>query len=198
MKIYSIVTASLLSLSLLSTYSNAQDQQHSVGIVAGVASGEYKNSTQDGDGFAQAYLFYNYQALEHFSVELAYNTAAELDNWQCEEKHNDSWTCNENNKIMFALLANEFELNGFVVAIKGHAPISQRNSLYAKLGAQYYDYEFSRNNNHLEGENGIGVLFEAGWQYQWDMGIGMNVGLRYQDMGDLTLKSQNVGISYTF
>jgi hypothetical protein len=70
--------------------------------------------------------------------------------------------------------------------------------LYAKLGAQYYDYEFSRNGNHLEGEDGIGVLFEAGWQYQWDMGIGMNVGLRYQDMGELTLKSQNVGISYAF
>jgi len=198
MKISSIVTASLLSLSLLSTYTIAQDQQHSVGIVAGVAGGEYKNSTQDGDGFAQAYFFYNYQALENFSVEVAYNTAAELNIWECEEKHNDSWTCSENNKTMFGMLANEFELDGFVVAIKGQAPISQRNSLYAKLGAQYYDYEFSRNGNHLEGEDGIGVLFEAGWQYQWDMGIGMNVGLRYQDMGELTLKSQNVGISYAF
>ena len=198
MKISNLVTASLLSLTLLSTYTNAQDQQHSVGIVAGIASGEYKNSTQDGDGFAQAYLFYNYQALENFSVELAYNTAADFNNLECEETRHDSWTCNENDKTMFGLLANDFELDGFVLAIKGQAPISQRNSLYAKLGAQYYDYAFSRNDHHVEGEDGIGVLFEAGWQYQWDMGIGMNVGLRYQDMGELTFKSQNVGINYAF
>lgn len=143
-------------------------------------------------------FFYNYQALEHFSVEVAYNAAIELDSWECEEKYDDKWTCDTNNKPMFGLLATEFELDGFVVAIKGQIPISQRNSLYGKLGAQYYDYSFSRNGYTVESEYGTGVLFEAGWQYQWDMGIGMNVGLRYQDLGDLTLKSQNIGISYAF
>ena len=198
MKLSPLMTISLLSLSLLSTFTHAQDHQHSYGITIGAGGGEYKNSTQDGDGFAQAYLFYNYQALEHFSVEVAYNSAIELDSWQCEEKYDDKWTCDTNNKPMFGLLANEFELDGFVVAIKGQVPISQRNSLYGKLGAQYYDYAFSRNGYTVESEDGTGVLFEAGWQYQWDMGIGMNVGLRYQDLGDLTLISQNIGISYAF
>ena len=47
-------------------------------------------------------------------------------------------------------------------------------------------------------DSGTGLFLEAGWQYQWDLGIGMNVGLRYQDMGDLTFTSSNVGISYSF
>ncbi len=198
MKLSSLAAISLLSLSLLSTYSNAQDKPHSFGLVTGAASGEYKNSSQDGDGFAQAYLFYNYQVFKNFSVEFAYNTAAELDSWECNETTEDKWTCGTNDKPMFGLLANEMQLDGFVVAIKGEAPLSKRNSLYAKLGAQYYDYKFSRNDNFVEGEDGTGVFFEAGWQYIWNCGIGMNVGLRYQDMGELTLKSPNVGISYSF
>ena len=189
MKLSPLMTISLLSLSLLSTFTHAQDHQHSYGVTIGAGGG---------DGFAQAYLFYNYQALEHFSVEVAYNAAIEFDSWECEEKYDDKWTCDTNNKPMFGLLATEFELDGFVVAIKGQIPISQRNSLYGKLGAQYYDYSFSRNGYTVESEYGTGVLFEAGWQYQWDMGIGMNVGLRYQDLGDLTLISQNIGISYSF
>lgn len=198
MKLSALATISLLSLSLLSTFSNAQDRQHSFGLVTGAASGEYKNSSQDGDGFAQAYLFYNYQVLENFSVELAYNTAVELDSWKCEETIDDRWSCGTNNKPMFGLLANEMELDSFVLAIKGQAPLSKNNSLYAKLGAQYYDYKFSRNDRFVEGETGTGIFFEAGWQYRWNCGIGMNVGLRYQDMGELTLKSPNVGISYSF
>ena len=198
MKLSSLTSISLFSLMLLSAYSNAQDRPHTYGLVTGAASGEYKNSNKDGDGFAQAYLFYNYQIMDNFSVELAYNAAIELDSWECNETSDDRWTCGTNDKPMFGLLANEMELNGFVVAIKGEAPLSKRNSLYAKLGAQYYDYTFTRNNNFVEGESGTGVFFEAGWQYRWNSGIGMNVGLRYQDMGELTLKSPNVGISYSF
>ena len=198
MKIPSLVAISLLSLSLLSSYASAQDRPHSVGLVTGAASGEYKNSSQDGDGFAQAYFFYNYQVFDNFSVELAYNTAAELDSWECNETSDDKWTCGTNNKPMFGLRADAMELDGFVIAIKGEAPISKRNSVYVKLGAQHYDYKFTRNDNFVEGEDGTGVFFETGWQYQWDCGIGMNAGLRYQDMGELTLKSPNVGISYSF
>ena len=85
-----------------------------------------------------------------------------------------------------------------MAAIKGDIDLSQRNSLYGKIGAQYYDYEFSRNDRFIEGDSGTGLFLEAGWQYRWDLGIGMNAGLRYQDMGDLEFTSANVGISYTF
>ena len=119
MNLSTLATVSILSLSLLSTFANAEDRQHSYGLVTGSASGEYKNSTQDGDGFAQAYLFYNYQAFENISVELAYNRAIELNSWECEEDNNDKWSCDNNNKPLFGLLAHEFTLEGFVFCHKG-------------------------------------------------------------------------------
>ncbi|GAA0813546.1 hypothetical protein GCM10009111_09090 [Colwellia asteriadis] len=191
---------SLLSIALFSTAAFSQESKHSVGINVGIASGEYKNSSKDGDGFIQSYLYYNYQAFEHISFEIAYSGATEFDDWDCDEDEDDnSWTCSFNsNQNIFNLRANEFELNSAVIAIKGNLPISKRNSLYGKIGAQYYDYDFSLNDYNIEGDNGVGTLLEAGWQYQWDMGIGMNAGLRYQDLGDLSFISSNVGISYLF
>jgi len=41
-------------------------------------------------------------------------------------------------------------------------------------------------------------MLEAGWEYRWDMGIGMNLGLQYQKMNDLTSNTLNLGISYAF
>ncbi len=198
MKFKTLTTISLLALSISSTSTFAKDLKHSFGLQTGVASGEYKNSTKDGDGFAQAYLFYNYQLFNNISLEVGYNGATELDNWECEEEEDDKWTCGQNNKPIFGLAADEFVLDGFVAALKGHVAISQRNSLYGKIGAQYYDYDFRRDGDFVEGDSGTGLFIEAGWQYRWNCGIGMNVGLRYQDMDDLTFTSPNIGINYAF
>lgn len=199
MKLLTLAAGSLLSLSLISAAAYSQENKHTVGLVAGFASGEYKNSHNDGDGFVQSYLYYNYQVIENFSVEVAYTGAQELNTWECKEHDNDDWTCHyDDNDPIFNLAATNFDLDGFVAAIKGDISLSKRNSLYGKIGAQYYDYEFTRNDRFIEGDSGTGLLLEAGWQYRWDLGIGMNVGLRYQDMGDLTFKSSNVGISYSF
>jgi len=201
MKLLNLAATSLLSLSLISVTAYSEEEKHTVGLVTGVASGEYKNSSRDGDGFLQAYLFYNYQIVDNFSVEVAYTGAIEADSWDCEEDDDDDdrWTCHwDDDENIFNTDADNFELDGFVAAIKGDISLSQRNSLYGKIGAQYYDYEFSRNDYFIEGDSGTGLFLEAGWQYRWDLGIGMNVGLRYQDMGDLTFVSSNVGISYSF
>ena len=48
MKLSPLMTVSLRSLSLLSTFTHAQDHQHSYGVTIGAGGG---------DGFAQAYLF---------------------------------------------------------------------------------------------------------------------------------------------
>ncbi|QBG36018.1 outer membrane beta-barrel protein [Litorilituus sediminis] len=213
MQLKSITALSVLSLAMFSQTSLANeplqidDRKHSFGLVTGVASGEYKNSRSDGDGFAQAYLFYNYQLFNNFSIELAYTRAKEIDDWDwdCDEVEDDEkWVCTyeDDSDPLFNLPANELEMDGFVFAVKGHLPISQRNSLYAKVGAQYYDYDFGYDDNNIiaapKGDSGTGLFLEAGWQYRWNCGIGMNVGLRYQDMGDLTFTSPNVGISYAF
>lgn len=198
MNLSSVAVASLLTLSLMPASAHSEDNKHTIGLVAGITSGEYKNSSKDGGGFLQSYLYYNYQVIDNLSVEIGYNSATEYDSWDCEEK-NDEWTCRwTDDEKMFNLNADNFKLDGFVVALKGDFALSQRNSLYGKIGAQFYDYEFTLNDKPVEKEDGTGLFVEAGWQYIWDLGIGMNAGIRYQDMGDLTFASTNLGISYSF
>jgi hypothetical protein len=207
MKLLTLASSTLLSLSLLSTAAYSEENKHTVGLTAGIANGEYKGSHHDGDGIAQAYLFYNYQAFDNISFEVAYTSANEIDDWDwdCERVSSRRVSCgyDDGDAPLFNIAAEKFDLDSFVVAIKGHTALSERNSLYGKIGAQYYDYDlyggrsFTQSNTGT-GDTGIGVFVEAGWQYNWDLGIGMHVGLRYQDMNDLTLNSSNVGISYSF
>lgn len=189
----------LLTLSLFSSISHSQESLHTVAIDVGVSSGEFKGSSKDSDGIGLSYIYYNYQAFDNISFEAGYISGYQFDDWDCEEDRHDNWTCrfDDDDKI-FSLRADDFSLDGFVLAVKGDLPLSKRNSLYGKVGAQYYDYDFSFNNRTVEEDSGVGAFIEGGWQYRWDMGIGMKVGLRYQDLGDLTLTSSNVGISYSF
>jgi hypothetical protein len=42
------------------------------------------------------------------------------------------------------------------------------------------------------------LFAEAGWQYRWDFGFGLDTGLRYIDMGDLSVLAFTAGVSYQF
>lgn len=173
-------------------------RNHSVGISVGSSNAEYKKSNNDGNGVSQILFFYNYKLFKYVSVELAYNTGNENGTVNCREYYDGSWSCYNYNQQLFDLAANEFELDAAIIALKGNVPLSQRNSLYGKVGAQYYDYDFRRNDRFVEGDKDLGAIFEAGWQYQWDLGIGMNAGMTYQHLGELRLTSVNVGINYAF
>ena len=189
------LTSSIPVVSLAET----SPKPHSFG--GHIASGdiEFNGSSADGDGVVQIYGFYNYGFSERLSVELGLNLGVDHDGLDCYEDDNDDWHCStNNNESLFDLGVDEIEYTNIVAAIKGTAPISKRNSLYAKIGAQVYDYELSRNSRVLFDDNGVGLYLAVGWQYEWDMGIGMNVGFEKYDMGDLDSNTVNVGISYSF
>jgi hypothetical protein len=84
------------------------------------------------------------------------------------------------------------------VAAKGQYTLTKRNRLYGKIGAQFYEYEISQQGSKIVAEDGIGLFIETGWQYRWDNGIGMNVGLQSIDMGDLDVAGETVGKQYHF
>ena len=172
---------------------------HSFGV--NIASGgiEFNNSDYDGDGVAQIYGFYNYAFTDQLSLEVGLNIGADVDDWDCYEDRDDDWHCSTNkDSSLFGLNVDEVEYTNLVTAIKGVIPLSQRNSLYGKVGAQFYDYELSRHNRAVFEDNGVGLYLAAGWQYEWDMGIGMNVGLEKYDMGNLESTVLSVGINYHF
>jgi len=174
-------------------------KKHSFGGHLSAGGVEYKGiDNNNDDGVVQLYGYYNYAVSQHFSLELGLNIGTDAENWDCYETDNDNWHCSTNNNNLFGLAVDEIEYSNLVVAVKGKLPLSERNSLYGKVGAQYYDYDINRKNRTLIHDSDIGLYLAAGWQYQWDMGIGMDVGYEAIDMGDLDTYTLNIGMSYQF
>tara|TARA_R110002167_G_scaffold326553_1_gene532559 strand:+ start:30 stop:635 length:606 start_codon:yes stop_codon:yes gene_type:complete len=188
-----------ISIFSVSSIARTAANPHSFG--GHVASGgiEFNNSSYDGDGVVQVYGFYNYAFTENISLEVGLNIGADVDDWECYEDRHDDWHCSTNNEdSLFGLGIDEVEYSNLVTAIKGVIPLTKRNGLYAKIGAQFYDYELSRYNRTLFDDSGIGSYLAVGWQYEWDMGIGMNAGFEKYNMGDLDSTVFAVGINYNF
>ncbi len=199
-----LIAISTLSLALVSGSIAADEsstqvaKQHTFGLSSSVGGAKYKGSSEDGDGVAHLYGFYNFNINNNFSFETGLIAGADADDWRCEEVEDDEWECRSDNDPIFNLQADELTYASLVVAIKGKLELTTRNSLYAKVGGQFYDYEFQRDDQKLEGEDGFGAFLEAGWQYQWDSGWQINAGYQYADMGDLEISALNLGVSYSF
>jgi len=189
---------SLISLAISTAVLADQKSPHSVGLQVGVGGIEYQGSDAEGTGVGTSYLYYNYNFMPNYTIELGLLGSSDFD-WKCDEA-TDGWDCysNDKRKNDFVLDADKFELNATVIALKSSIALSKRNSLYGKVGASYYDYEMILNGDKTVNETGIGFMLEGGWQYRWDTGMGMNTGLQYQKMGDLKSSNLNVGISYSF
>ena len=204
MKVINMLVA--LSIGMVSLSSNAMGNQsekqpltrHSVGISLAAGGAEYKGSSADGDGVSHFYAYYNYQFNDSIAWEVGAIGGADLDDWKCNEIEDNRWECLSDSKPIFNLDANELYYSSLVFAAKGKLQLSRRNSLYGKIGGQFYDYEFERNNTNLVSEDGVGLFLEAGWQLKWDSGWGINASFQYMDMGDLEVSSFGTGLSYSF
>lgn len=190
----------LLLTAVFSVNVAAQDdlKRHSVGVQASVAGVEYKNSDSDGNGVTQLYFHYNYALNRIFSLEAGVNVGRENDNWKCQRDDDDKWSCRDKDLSLFELNGDKIVLKNLVLAGKAQYSLSQRNSVYGKLGAQLYDYKIKQRSRVLVDESGVGLYAEAGWQYRWDSGIGMGVGLKLMKMGDLSTAGTTLGINYAF
>ncbi|MCP4277086.1 MAG: outer membrane beta-barrel protein, partial [Gammaproteobacteria bacterium] len=82
----------------------------------------------------------------------------------------------------------EYHANAWSLSLLGHAPVTERFSLYGKLGAAFWDVEREDTDtgifNDDSDENGTGVVFGLGADYQ----VNRNMSLRaswdhYHDMG---------------
>ncbi len=189
-------SATLLALSMSSTVMAEVDTEHTIGLQFGGGGLEYKGESTHGRGTGQAYLYYNYKIMPQYYLEVGLSKGADTD-WDCKRDSHNDWQCDADDHD-FDLQADDFKYNALIIALKTDLALSERNSLYGKIGASYYDYKVSLNKNKIANEDGVGFVAEAGWEYRWDNGMGMNAGIQYQDMGDLEMKTLNVGINYAF
>ncbi|MDU0353986.1 outer membrane beta-barrel protein [Paraglaciecola aquimarina] len=197
-KLQTALFVALTSMFSLHLCAQTPVKAHSFGGHIATGGIEFNDSEDDGDGVVQIYGFYNYAFTKYFALEVGLNVGADVDEWDCYEDRHDDWHCSTNNRSLFGLGVDEVEYSNLVTAIKGVVPISQRNSLYAKVGAQFYEYELSDGSQILHDDDGTGLYLAVGWQYVWDMGIGMNAGFERYNMGDLVSTAANIGISYSF
>lgn len=197
--ILSIAIIATLGSSLLSEQAVAGEKNpHSVGVQLSGAAAKYKGSTQDGDGVGQIYFHYNYSFNNMFSIEAGINSGADADDWKCTDTKKDKYTCAKNDKKLFGLGADELEYTNYIIAAKGQYALTKRNSVYGKVGAQFYDYEISNSDKILQSDDGMGLFLEAGWQYQWDNGLKMNAGVQSIKMDDLKVAGSTIGLAYNF
>jgi hypothetical protein len=197
MKLLTISTALLLVATISFSVSAEVEAPHSVGLAFSGGGIDYKNQDTDNVGVGQSYLYYNYQFLPHYYLEVGLASAMDFD-WKCAKKGENDWDCQSDDGDKFSLDADNFDQESLIVALKTDLVLSKRNSLYAKAGAEFYQYDLSLARNKLADESGVGLYLEAGWQYRWDNGMGINTGLQYHDFGDLKRSSLNFGASYSF
>lgn len=188
----------LLVLASVSAPVLAENNKHSVGLQIGGGGLEYKSKGTDNQGVAKSYLYYNYQFTNYFSAEVALVGASDVDDWECSKNADDEYTCYSDDSDDFEIVADDFDFGSVVVAIRGDLPLSKHNSLYGKIGAEFYDYEFGLNREKTIKEDGTGLFAELGWQYRWDNGLGLNASYQFHNVGDLEMKGLNLGISYAF
>jgi hypothetical protein len=203
MKRSNSLTAILLALSVSTFSINAfadygLESPHTVGLQSGGGGIEYKGKDTDGEGVALSYLYYNYQFAPSYYLEIGLAGAEDFNDWECEEKGENNWDCLSDYDNKFDLQADNFEYDAVVLALKTDLSLSKRNRLYAKIGAAFYDYQLDLDHSRIADESGTGLFLEAGWEYRWDNGFGLNSSLQHQDAGDLEIDSFNIGISYAF
>lgn len=191
------VSATFLAL-LISTSSLAEEKsKHAIGFQVGAGGLEYKGQDTDNEGMGSSYLYYNYQFLPNYYLEIGTVGAEDIDDWDCERNNSGDWQCfSDGSKL--ELIADDFDYKALIIAFKTDLSLSKRNRLYGKVGALFYDYEMELRRNNTVKKDGTGYMVEGGWAYRWDSGMGMNVGWQYQNADDLKLSSLNVGINYSF
>lgn len=199
MKLLKTAGLALLALSFVSSVS-ADDIKttHSVGLQWGGGGLEYKGKDTDDQGVGQSYLYYNYQFMHGIYAEVGISGAEDIEDWDCEKDSSGKIECFNDDTNHFEIDADDFDFGSIVIALKADLKLTKRNTLYAKAGAELYDYKFELERKEIVDEDGVGFMLETGWQYRWDGGIGINAAFQYHDLGDLEMNTFNVGVSYAF
>lgn len=199
MKLLNAITVTMLTLSIsTSILADEIKTTHTVGFNSGGGGLEYKGKNTDSQGVGQSYLYYNYQFMPNYYAEVALIGAVDIDDWQCKNNTSDELECYTDDSDNFELKADNFIFGSLVLALKTDMKLSERNKLYAKVGAEFYNYEFELFREKIIDEDGVGLFLEAGWEYRWDNGMGVNAAIQYHNLGDLEMETFNLGVSYAF
>lgn len=99
-------------------------------------------------------------------------------------------------------LLNNQKFRALTLSGKGAVPISQRWSLYSKLGLNTYRTtpynKFRGNKSDAETSTGVGLFAGAGIEFRAFNGVGVNFEYHYLDMGGIDASAGQINLSYRF
>ena len=178
--------AILAAACLLATpLSFASDYHHALSVGAGI--GEAKVSSDkaiDGDDFQIHYdLAYRYQFSPEWGIELGY-------------MRQDVFVTN-----LFNFFGNQLDdVDSFRAAALYTLPLSQRNRLIFKLGANQYRLKFTDvdNNDRKYTDDGTGLLAGLGWRMEFASGMDLGLTYHYQAMDLLDTHTLTFALGYRF
>ncbi|MCL1058278.1 porin family protein [Shewanella gelidimarina] len=187
MRILTILVAGLLSCNAM-----AAEGDHiiggSVGYGANELDGFESDNSTSGDNVVYD-VYYRYMWHDNFGVEAGYFSGS-------------SGVFSALGSIFGQI--NNIEYSGLRVTLYGEYILSERNRLYAKLGASAnelsYKWGSSWSNDELQSsnENDVDLYTAVGWEVRFHSGFGMNIEYQYIPIQALTAQNVNFGISYQF
>lgn len=90
------------------------------------------------------------------------------------------------------------EYDSYILNAKGSLLLSNRWSVFGKLGANYYNLEFSGENRASATDTGVGALLATGFDFRAYNGFGLGFEIAYLDMGNISAENYTLNFSYMF
>jgi hypothetical protein len=187
MRILTILVAGLLSCNAM-----AAEGDHIIGGSVGYGFNEFdgfdNDDSSEGDNFVYD-IYYRYMWHDNFGVEAGYFSG-------------DAGVGTALTSIFTGI--KNVEYSGFRLTLHGEYMLSERNRLYAKLGASANELSYERGSIFgsdefsLSNENDVDLYTAVGWEVRFHSGFGMNIEYQYIPVQALTAQNVNFGISYQF
>ncbi|SGZ00304.1 OmpA-like transmembrane domain protein [Moritella viscosa] len=171
-------------VSLITIASMANADENIIGGTLGYGTQEFnfkKHTANDGDSFTFD-LYYRRMATKNIGVDAGY--------------------IGSTGGIVSAFVGELSEIkdasfSGPRLSLYGQYPLNSSNVIYTKLGASFYQVDYTLNKVD-QSDHEIGADLQLGWEMLLNSGIGVNLGYQYGKSSTVKMNNFYIGTSYHF
>ena len=162
---------------------SSNSKQHILSANLGIGSTETDLFTESGDLSTWSILYgYKYDSTWTINTELIF-----ADDLEC------FISC-----MSDVLNIRHIDYNALILNVQGSLPLSERWSMFGKLGFNYYRSDFYGGNKPRINNNGLGSFAAAGFNFRAFNGFGLGFEGKKLSMGDIDSTIYSLNFSYMF
>jgi hypothetical protein len=159
---------------------SSNGKNHTLGFSLGGGSVDTDISSENDDGGSVSGFTYGYK----YDSTLTINTGIVSGDSFCIV------TCFTDVRVL--------NYDSYILNVKGSLPLSNRWSVFGKLGVNYYDLVFSGNDRVNTTDTGVGALLATGLDFRSYNGFGLGLEMTLLDMDNILAKNLTINFSYMF